>query len=130
MLDFEAAKQVALKRGLAHCLDQPGGPPVIYDDKCEEFEWGWLIGWGWSYPEKVPSEERQIGNLPFLVDRVTGNLEQVSTSGETISIMNLLARRPPSCQSPHIAKEDLGGLVRITISPKALRSLRELENGE
>jgi hypothetical protein len=96
MLDFESAKQIAYERWLFAFADEPGGPPVIDDAECVEYEWGWLIEWGPSEPEKVPTDEARWGCLPVLVDRVTGNIQAVSSAGPRLAIMKLLERRPAS----------------------------------
>ena len=127
MLDFEAAKRVAFERWLSAFVNEPGGPPIIQDDKCEEFEWGWLISWGPSDPEKVAAEKRRWGRLPILVDRVTSEIQLVSTAGPNVAIMKLLQRRPASCQSPDVTQEELGGLTKVTVSMRALTPLRDLQ---
>jgi hypothetical protein len=129
MLDFEAAKRVAFERWLSAFVNEPGGPAIIQDDQCEEFEWGWLISWGPSDPEKVATEKRRWGRLPILVDRITGEIQLVSTAGPNIAIMKLLQRRPASCQSPDVTQEELGGLTKVTVSMRAFTPLRDLQQG-
>ena len=130
MLDFEAAKRVARDRWLSAFDDEPGGPQVIHDAECVEYEWGWLIEWGPSRPDLVPPDEAQWGQLPVLVDRVTGHLEMVSTAGPRLAIMQLLERRPPEVRSPDVSAEELGGLTRVRVSMRAFTPLSELRSGE
>ena len=92
MLDFDGAKRVA-ERWLSAFDGEPGGPQVVFDSECVEYEWGWHIEWGPSRPDQVPSEARRY-RLPVLVDRVTGHLQRVSTAGPRIAIMKLLERGP------------------------------------
>lgn len=127
MLDFERAKRVA-HDWLSAFDDEPGGPQVIHDAKCLEFEWGWQIEWGPSRPDQVPPENRRY-HLPFLVDRVTGHLQTVSTAGPRIAIMKLLERRPAESQSPDVSAEELGGLTRVSVSMRAFSPLSELQAG-
>jgi hypothetical protein len=129
MLDFEGAKRVARERWLSAFDDEPGGPQVIHDAECEEYEWGWLIEWGPSHPELVPPEEARWGTLPVLVDRVTGHLQTVSTSGPRLAILRLLERRPPEARSPDVAAQELDGLTRVNVSMRAFTPLSELQAG-
>jgi hypothetical protein len=129
VLDFEAAKRVARERWLSAFDDEPGGPQVIHDAECVEYEWGWLVEWGPSRPDEVPPEEARWGCLPVLVDRVTGHLQTVSTAGPRIAIMKLLERRPPESASPEVSAEGLGGLTRVTVSMRAFTPLNELRAG-
>ena len=128
MLDFEAAKQVARDRWLSAFDNESGGPQVIHDAECVEYEWGWQIEWGPSRPDEVPTEKRRY-RLPVLVDHVTGHLQTVSTAGPRIAIMKLLERRPPESASPDVSAEGLGGLTRVTVSMRAFTPLSELRAG-
>jgi len=128
MLDFEGAKRVAREQWLSAFDDEPGGPQVIHDAQCVEYEWGWQIEWGPSRPDEMPPEERRY-RLLVLVDRVTGHLQSVSTAGPRIAIMKLLERRPPEGQSPDVSSEELGGLRRITVSMRAFTPLSKLQAG-
>lgn len=129
MLDFEAAKRVARDRWLSAFDGEPGGPQVIQDAECVEFEWGWLIEWGPSRPDEVPPEEARWGRLPVLVDRVTGYLQTVSTAGPRMAIMKLLERRPPEHASPDVSAVAMGGLTRVSVSMRAFTPLSELQAG-
>jgi hypothetical protein len=129
MLDFESAKRVARERWLSAFDDEPGGPKVIHDTECVEYEWGWLISWGPSRPEEMPPEEARRYCLPVLVDRVTGHLQTVSTAGTRGAIIELLESRPPESQSPDVSAEELGGLTRVRISMRAFTPLSELQAG-
>jgi hypothetical protein len=129
MLDFEGAKRVARERWLSAFDDEPGGPQVIHDAECVEYEWGWLISSGPSRPDEMPPEEARRYCLPVLVDRVTGYLQTVSTAGPRIAIMQLLERRPPESQSPDVLAEELGGLTRVSVSMRAFTPLSELRAG-
>lgn len=128
MLDFEAAKQVARDQWLSAFDSETGGPQVIHDAKCVEYEWGWQIEWGPSRPDEVPAEKRRY-RLPVLVDRVTGHIQTVSTAGVRIAILKLLERRPPGSASPDVSAEGLGGLTRVTVSMRAFTPLSELQAG-
>jgi hypothetical protein len=125
MLDFEAAKRVARERWLSAFDDEPGGPQVIHEAECVEYEWGWLIRYGPSRPDQVPPEEARWGILPVLVDRVTGHVMHVSTSGVKLAILALLESRPPESRSPDLFEEESGGLSRVRVSMRAFTPLRE-----
>jgi hypothetical protein len=125
MIDFEGAKRVAHERWLSAFDHEPGGPHVIHDAECVEYEWGWLIEWGPSRPDEVPPEDRRY-RLPVLVDRATGHLQTVNTAGPGIAIMKLLERRPPESRSPDVSAEELGGLTRVSVSRRAFTPLSEL----
>jgi hypothetical protein len=125
MLDFEAAKRVAHERWLSAFHDEAGGPQVIHDSECVEYEWGWQIEWGPSCPNDVPSEKRRY-RLPILVDRVTGHLQTVSTAGVRIAIIKLLEHRPPESGSPEVSSEEMGSLSRVTVSTRAFTPLCQL----
>lgn len=126
MLDFDAAKRVAAEY-LSLFDHKPGGPHIIRDSECEEYEWGWMIEWGPSRPEMLPPEERQFDKMPVLVDRVTGHLQTVSTSGPRLAIMMLLDRRPADSRSRDVSAEELGGLTRLSVSMRAFTPLRDLQ---
>ena len=128
MLDFEAAKRVARDRWLSAFDSEPGGPQVILDAECVEYEWGWLIEWGPSRHDEVPAEERRY-RFPVLVDRFTGYLQTVNTAGPRLAIMKLLEQRPPESASPDMSAEELGGLTRVTVSMRAFTPLSELRAG-
>ena len=125
MLDFDGAKRVARERWLSAFDDEPGGPQVVFDAECVEYEWGWQIEWGPSRPDQVPPEARRY-RLPVFVDRVTSHLQTVSTAGPRIAIIKLLERRPPQSQSPDVFTEELGGLTRVNVSMRAFTPLSEL----
>lgn len=127
MLDFEDAKQMVRKCWLSAFDDEPGGPQVIHDSKCVEYEWGWQIEWGPSRPERMPAEKTRQYRLPILVDRITGNLQTVSTAGTRIAIMKLLDRRPAESSSPDLSMKNLSGLQRLKCSMRAFIPLSELE---
>jgi hypothetical protein len=129
MLDFDGAKRVARERWLSAFDDEPGGPQVVRDAECVEYEWGWQIEWGPSRPDQVPPEDRRY-RLPVLVDRVTGHLQTVSTAGPRIAIIKLLERRPPESQSPDVFTEEMGGLTRVNVSMRAFTPLSELQADE
>src|SRR5689334_18424978 len=118
MLDFGGAKRVARERWLSAFDEEPGGPQIILDSECIEYEWGWQIEWGPSRPDQMPPEARRY-RLPVLVDRVTGNLQSVSTAGVRIAIMTLLEHRPAECQSSDVSAEAMGGLTRVRVSMRA-----------
>jgi hypothetical protein len=130
VLDFEGAKQGARERWLFAFDNEPGGPQIVLDDKCEEYEWGWMIYYGPSKPEEIPVEDRRPwGPMPLLVDRVTGSIQTVSTSGPNMPIVRLLSRRPASCQSPDVTIEEVGEMIRVSVSRRAFTPLRDLQNG-
>jgi hypothetical protein len=128
MLDFDGAKQVARELWLSAFDDEPGGPKIVLDAKCVEYEWGWQIEWGPSRPDQVPPDTRRY-RRPVLVDRVTGHLQTVSTAGPRIAIMKLLERRPPESQTSEVSTEELGGLTRVNVSMRAFTPLGEPQAG-
>ncbi len=125
MLDFDAAKHVARDRWLSAFDDEPGGPQVIRDSECVEYEWGWLIASGPSRAELVPPEKRRRGRRSILVDRVTGQTETVTTAGPRIAIIKLLERRPAESRSPDVSVDYHGNLAQVRVSMRAFTPLSE-----
>ncbi|CAN5609154.1 hypothetical protein BH11PLA2_BH11PLA2_06790 [soil metagenome] len=125
MLDFQNAKRVAREKWLSAFDDKLGGPQVICDADCAEYEWGWLIAWGPTFPDQVPPDGG-VFRWPVLVDRMNGNLQNVSTAGVRIAIMKLLERRLPEILSHGLSIKEL---TRETISLRAFIPLSKLQDG-
>ena len=125
MLDFEAAKRVVQEHFLAAFDEKPGGPQLIRDDECVEFEWGWLIEYGPSRPNECPPGG--TSSCRVLVDRMTGHTKYVGSYGINLAICKLLEGRPTEYASPDLTSENLGRLTKVSVSTRAFTPLRELE---
>jgi hypothetical protein len=91
--DLETARRHVLEKWLPACEEDIESSAVLFDDRTEEHEWGWIFYWGPKDPAAVAPEVARWGYRPILVDRITGNIYEAGTSGLTATIAKLLWER-------------------------------------
>ncbi|QEG29625.1 hypothetical protein GobsT_44230 [Gemmata obscuriglobus] len=71
---------------------------------------------------QVPSDHWLAGGINMaVVDRVTGCVESVSTSGPNMAIMRLLEGRPPEIRDGLIEVLGTTGLIQIRVADRAFQ---------
>jgi hypothetical protein len=87
--DLATARQHVIENWLPGIEQDLETSVVVFDERTEEHEWGWLF-WGPKDPSAVASEESRWGYKPILVDRMSGNIYEVGTGGLKLTIAKLL----------------------------------------
>jgi hypothetical protein len=93
MIEYATACDIVLKR-LENYQDMVSGFYIVHD-LVDEVDWGWIIPWDFTEPDKVPQDLRALHgrNFPFLVDRTFGLCMSTTTSGLQLQIRDLLDLR-------------------------------------
>jgi hypothetical protein len=92
-IDYETAKRYAVERILSKLEPSLGTAALIDDAKTEEYEWGWMLSWYPEDPSRLPPEEAKWPGGELVVDRVTGFVHMVGSSGPKRAIFGLMQSR-------------------------------------
>lgn len=129
-MTYENAKQLVIERWSRLWESEFGIGLVVVDSETVEYEWGWLFSYAPSDPDRVPEEHWLAEGINMtVVDRDTGNAEDVATSGPNLAILALLERRPPELRGDIIQVRPLGGLSEIRVARRAFTPLRRPNAG-
>ena len=92
-IDFATARRLVVEKWLPACEEDLETSAVLFDDRIEEHEWGWLFYWGPKDSSAVPHDVARWGYRPILVDRMTGNIFEAGTGGLHAAVAKLLWER-------------------------------------
>lgn len=128
VIDYATARQKVVEyqsRLLEHLF---GTSAMVLDEKTVEFEWGWMLQCEPVHWDKVPQDHRMRRSCQLMVvDRETGYLRSVGSSGPNSAIIGLLQRRPPELRDHYMRWEPHGGLVKVTVNERAFIPRGRLE---
>jgi hypothetical protein len=96
IIDFATARRLVVEKWFPACEEDLETSAVLFDDRVEEYEWGWLFYWGPKEPSAVPPDVARWGYSPILVDRITGRIFAAGTGGVTAAVGKLLFERDRS----------------------------------
>lgn len=101
-IDFAEAKRRVAERWLPIAERRVGTAVHIVDERCVEYDWGWVVHWRPTEPEKGDPRFVNEYHFPFTADRVTGDTWMSGgTFGIERGIVELLQQRPDDLRGPY-----------------------------
>jgi hypothetical protein len=131
ILSYEDAKHLVLDQWSELWQSELGVGLVVNDHEADEYEWGWMLSYGPADPAAVPADHWLAEGINMaVVDRMTGRVESVTTSGPNVAIVRLLEGRPPELRAGLIEVRGTTGLVQIRVADRAFQVLRQRGSAE
>jgi hypothetical protein len=121
-LTLEEARALVVERNAGVWEREVGVGIVVADAETEEYEWGWLFRYEPEDWSRVPEGHRLRRSFRHAaVDRETGWVQNVGSTGLNAAISRLLERRPEHLRAGLILVRPLGGLTHVRVSDRAFQ---------
>jgi hypothetical protein len=125
VLTYEQVRALILEDNADLWQAECGVGLMIDDAATAEYEWGWMIEFAPDDWSRVPEDHwlRRSFRLAA-VDRETGRLQRVGSSGVNAAIIRLLEARPPELRAGLVEIRGTTGVAQVRVSDRAFALVR------